>query len=156
MSNNETLQVRARPFASRKVRPFPKRKTGKKGGRLFFSMLIFFSGIVVVFLSVCTVYQKEVGIFLFKQMVIDRAFSPLLLENHSQKEREAIHLKLDDFYALAQAGGLEDKDLERVNTYFHKILLDQRIEKEEVQSLLALMKRITETEGSDKKDGEFL
>lgn len=152
MSNNETLQVKAAPYASRKVRPFPKRKTGKKGGRLFFPILIFFSGIVVIFLSVCTFYQKEVGIFLFKQMVIDRAFSPLLSKVYSQKEQEAIHLKLDNFYVLAQNGTLEDQDLEGVNAHFHKILLDQRIEKEEVQSLLVLMQRLTE----NKKHGESL
>ncbi len=139
MSRSETVQVRPANYASRKERPFAKRRRGKKGGRLFFPILIFLSGLVVLFLSICAVYQREVGIFLVEQMVIDRGFTPLLSKTTTPEESEAIRRKLRGFYALAKDGAVADQNLNRVNEQLQLIMADEHIEKEEVQSLLTLI-----------------
>jgi len=139
MSTSETTQVRPSNYAARKERPFPKRRIGKKGGRLFFPILIFLSGFVVLFLSICAVYQWEVGIFLVEHLVIDRNFSPLLSKTTTPEESEMIRLKLGGFYTLAKEGAVTDQNLNHVNEHLQLIMVDERITKAEVQSLLALI-----------------
>lgn len=139
MNTSETVQAAPRPYPTRKERPFPKRRRGKKGGKLFFPILIFLSGLVVLFLSICAVYQREVSIFLVEQRVIERGFAPLLSKTHTAAEREVIRQELRDFYVLAKDGAVPDQDLNRVNAQLQKIMDDERIEKEEIRSLLTLI-----------------
>ncbi len=139
MDASETVQAAPRPYASRKERPFPKRRRGKKGGKLFFPILIFLSGIVVLFLSICAVYQREVGIFLVEHLVIERGFTPLLSEATTLEESKVIRQKLSHFYALAKDGSVANQDLNYVNEHLQRVMADAHLTKEEIQSLLSLI-----------------
>jgi hypothetical protein len=139
LNRSEIIQATKIACPSRKKRPFPKRRKGKKGGSLFFPILIVLSGVVVVFLSICTFYQKEVGLFLFEQSVIDRQFLPLLSKVSAPEEKMLVSEKLHDFYLMARSGEVEDQSLQSVSDHLQKIMLDQHLEKKEVESLLVLI-----------------
>jgi len=115
-----------------------KPKTGKKikEGRGFFLALLIISGIVILCMTVFYFKGKEITIFTFQRFVINKAFMSLLPEEYTLEEAEAVRTRIYTFYDSAMKGGVSEQELMEVSTHIKSILADQKVEDEEVQSLL--------------------
>lgn len=117
----------------------PKARKNRKEGRGFFLALLIVSGIVILCMTVVYFKGKEITIFTFQRFVINKAFMSLLPEEYTLEEAEAVRERVYNFYDTAMKGEVSEQELLEVSTRIQSILADQKVEDEEVQSLLTLI-----------------
>ncbi len=117
----------------------PNARKNRKEGRGFFLALLIVSGVLILCMSVVYFKGKELTIFTFQRFVINKAFMSLLPEEYTLEEAESVRGQVFTFYDTAMKGDVSEQELLEVSTRIQSILADQKVEDEEVKSLLTLI-----------------
>ncbi|MFQ5543881.1 MAG: hypothetical protein ACE5FY_05970 [Nitrospiria bacterium] len=123
-----------------------RRRKGKKEGRFFFLTLLTISGLIIIFLTITFFLGKEIYIFTYEKLVINKEFMSLLPQEYTLEKSEEIRDELIQFYEASLHERVNDAALLEISNELREIMNDNEIIPDEVESLLTHIREKMETQ----------